>query len=152
MIVWRLLMVVSLLLCGIAAGGASGAIKKVLPFYLDIEGRQSLSPSLYERDAYQAQLRANPEQISGLRFDVLWKGPRRTELTVRVELRGSRSNETTRATIEAPLRYTGAGVFSRWSSVTLTGDKYQQFGELVAWRATLWWRDKLLAEERSFLW
>src|SRR5512145_1613270 len=116
MILWRLVTVVGLVLFGIGAEGASGRIKKVLPFYLDLEGRQSLSPSLFERDAYQAQLRANPEQVSALRFDVLWKGPRRTELTVRVELRGSRSNETTRATIEAPLRYTGAGVFSRWSS------------------------------------
>jgi hypothetical protein len=150
MILWRVLTIVSLLLFGIAAEGASGDIKKVLPFYLDTEGRQSLSPSLYERDAYQAQLRTNPEQRSGLRFDVLWKGPRSTELMLRVELRGSRSNETTRVTIESPVRY--SGVFARWSSVTLTGEKYRQFGELVAWRATLWWRDKLLAEERSFLW
>jgi hypothetical protein len=29
---------------------------------------------------------------------------------------------------------------------------YRQFGELIAWRATLWDDDKLLSEQKSFLW
>jgi hypothetical protein len=137
-------------LFGITAEAASAEIKKVLSFYLDAEGRQSLSPSLYERDAYQAQLRQNPSQRSGLRFDVLWKGPRSGELLLRVELRGAKGTKPTSAVVEAPVRR--RGLFARWSMVSLTGEKYGDFGELVAWRATLWQRDKLLAEQRSFLW
>ena len=45
----------------------------MLPHYLDKEGRHTLSPSLYERDAYQAILRQNPEKRGGMRFDVQWK-------------------------------------------------------------------------------
>jgi hypothetical protein len=34
----------------------------------------------------------------------------------------------------------------------VTGDEYKKLGELVAWRVTLWDGDKLLAEQKSFLW
>ena len=47
---------------------ASAKIIKVLPHLLDRDGRHTLSPSLYERDAYQAILRAHPIQRSALRF------------------------------------------------------------------------------------
>ena len=56
---------------GVHAGPAK--ILKVLPQYLDEEGRHALSPSLYERDAYQYFLRKNPSKRGGLRFDVNWK-------------------------------------------------------------------------------
>ena len=55
------------------AVAATGRVIKVLPHFLDLKGRHSLSPSLYDRDAYQAQLRQHPEQRSALRFDVHWK-------------------------------------------------------------------------------
>ena len=35
-----------------------------------------MSPSLYERDAYQARLRAHPEHRYGMRFDVQWRADR----------------------------------------------------------------------------
>jgi hypothetical protein len=40
------------------APAATGRLMKVLPEYLDAKGLTSLSPSLFERDAYQAILRA----------------------------------------------------------------------------------------------
>ena len=52
---------------------ADGKVIKVLPHLLDQAGRHSLSPSLFERDAYQAELRKHPEKVSGLRYDVRWR-------------------------------------------------------------------------------
>jgi hypothetical protein len=44
------------------------------------------------------------------------------------------------------------GFFRRWTSLTLAGPDYKNFGELVAWRASLWSDDRLLGEQKSFLW
>ena len=57
----------------VPAGAGTGRVVKVLPHFLDLKGRHALSPSLYDRDAYQAQLRQHPEQRSGIRYDVLWR-------------------------------------------------------------------------------
>jgi len=32
------------------------------------------------------------------------------------------------------------------------GEEYQKFGELVAWRVTLWDGDTVIGQEKSFLW
>jgi hypothetical protein len=42
--------------------------------------------------------------------------------------------------------------FSNWSSLQLIGNEYQEFGEVTAWRVTLWKDDHLLSEQSSFLW
>src|SRR5690349_20263207 len=80
---------VAYLVC-LPASAATGRITKVLPHLLDLEGRHALSPSLYDRDAYQARLRQHREQVSGIRFDVQWKakGPVSAQLSVIVEMRG----------------------------------------------------------------
>src|SRR6266566_9940835 len=72
------------------ADASTGNVRKVLPHFLDTNGFHTLSPSLYERDAYQAYLRQHPEKCSGLRFDVQWKTKPPTFGTLRliVELRG----------------------------------------------------------------
>ena len=57
-----------LLACsGLAVQAVAGKVIKVLPEYLDREGRHALSPSLFDRDAYQAQLRWHAEERSGVR-------------------------------------------------------------------------------------
>lgn len=135
---------------GLAAQAASANIYKVLPQFVDREGRHLLSPSLYERDAYQALLRQKPELRSGLRFAVLWKARGASQLTLRVEMRGSHENRSTTAVIESneiPRRW-----FRQWSAVTFTGEEYKAFGDLLAWRVTLWDKDTLVAEHKSFLW
>ena len=53
------------------AGAADGKVIKALPQFLDAQGQSALSPSLYDRDAYQAYLREHTTNISTLRFDVL---------------------------------------------------------------------------------
>lgn len=129
---------------------AEGKIHKVLPHFIDKEGRHSLSPSLYERDAYQAQLRNRPEQRAGLRFDVHWKARKSNALKLRVDMRGSITNEATNVTVEMPVK--PPKIFSKWSAIPVRGDDYLRLGELRSWRATLLDGDQVLAEQRSFLW
>lgn len=81
---------------GLSAGvllGAEGKVIKVLPHFVDFQGRHTLSPSLYERDAYQELLRNHPEKRAGMQFEVLWKvsGPFSGPLRLRMELRGTES-------------------------------------------------------------
>ncbi len=129
---------------------ATARIIKVLPHLLDREGRHALSPSLYERDAYQAFLRKNPDQCSGLRFDVQCKAKAAdwSRLRLRMEVRGSK--EAKPLVLEQPVRRNPR--YHRWSSLTLDGASYQKAGELIAWRATLWEGDQMLAQQKSFLW
>jgi hypothetical protein len=139
-----------LLGCGLPLEGASTRIMKVLPHRLDEAGRHSLSPSLYERDAYQAQLRKQPHRVAGMRFDVQWK-VHRTEafdLRMRIEIRGSEDPSV--HTLEERVRR--RPWYNRWSVMTLDQEGLRAVGEVVAWRVTLWSGPRLLAEHRSFLW
>jgi len=136
-----------------ASPDADGQVRKVLPHLLDRQGRHTLSPSLFDRDAYQAWLRRHPEEVSGLAYDVLWKarGVSGRSLTVRMEIRGLFEGTTPReTTLEVQLE--GQSSIRRWTRLTLEGDDYRRFGEITAWRATLWSGDTLLDEYRSFLW
>ena len=65
-------------------------------------------------------------------------------------MRGSLSNRVTSAQLELPL--TTGGRLAHWSKTTLTHTNYSQFGELMAWRVSLWNGTALLADQRSFLW
>ena len=135
-----------------AADAVTGRVIKTLPFLLDQQGLDSPSPSLFDRDAYQARLREHMKDVYGVRFDVQWKAVRSPgeKLKVRVEARGVAVDGAPRLkTFEAEVT---AGRFSRWTKFTLTGDDYKKFGSVVAWRATLWNGDDLLGEQKSFLW
>jgi hypothetical protein len=145
------------LCCVLAAGppadAATGRVIKVLPHFLDREGRHALSPSLYERDAYQAQLRRHPEARSGVRFDIQWKarGAVYAPLRLRVELNGTaKGDRPSQTVLETEVK--PGGWFSHWSSLPLTGEAYRKFGDVTAWRVTLWEGDRLLGEQKSFLW
>ena len=133
-------------------GGCSTAprVVKVLPHFTDVEGRVALSPSLYERDAYQARLRAHPAERGGLQFDIQWRAPDTGRLKLLVEMRGALSNRVTTAKLELPLAK--GGRFSHWSTAAVPAADYPKFGELVAWRVTLWNNTNLLADQKSFLW
>lgn len=135
-----------------AADEASGRVIKVLPFFLDHGGQIAKSPSLYDRDAYQAELRDHTNLISGVRYDVLWsaKDAENAKLKVRLELRGVDTNSQPRfKTLEAEVK---PGFFHKWTELPLTGEEYRQFGGITAWHATLWDGDRLLGEQKSFLW
>jgi hypothetical protein len=151
---WHL--TILLLLGSLAAVNATdamtGHIVKVLPLFLNLNGQDALSPSLYDRDAYQVYLRVHTNEVSAIRFDVLWSTSNadNTNLTLRLELRGIGQNGVPRlSTLEQAVT---SHYFRHWTSLPLAGDEYKNFGEVVAWRATLWSGPKLLSEQKSFLW
>ena len=134
------------------SNAVSGRVIKVLPLLLDLQGHDAVSPSLFDRDAYQAYLREHTNEISAIRFDVLWNASRAKDanLKLRAELRGVGNRSLpSQTTLETNVT---AHFFRSWTPLTLGGDDLKRFGSLVAWRVTLWNGDVLLGEEKSFLW
>jgi hypothetical protein len=134
-----------------AADPVTGRIVKVLPFLVDQEGRIAKSPSLFDRDAYQAYLR-HTNEVSALRYDVLWKATKAPaeSLKIAVELRGAGTNGTPKlVTLETNVV---PGTFRRWTAIPLAGDDFKSFGSVVAWRVRLWNGAQMLSEQQSFLW
>ena len=134
-----------------AADATRGRVIKVLPVFLDRQGRDATTPSLFDRDAYQAFLRLHTNQISAVRYNVLWKAkPGGGKIVLRTELRGVDGAGLPKLTkLEAEVTPKS---FSQWSHLTLEGAAYEKFGAAVAWRVTLWDGDQLLSEQKSFLW
>jgi hypothetical protein len=131
---------------------ADGKVVKVLPLLLNQHGQDALSPSLFDRDAYQFYLRQHTNEISGIRYDVLWRagGTAVDEVKVNVELRAVGPDGSPRLkTLEAIVT---PGRFRHWTELPLTGDDYLKLGHIVAWHATLWSGDRLLDSQQSFLW
>ena len=145
-----------LLLCFImsaTASAATGKVIKVLPQFLDLKGRAAISPSLYDRDAYQAFLRAHSTNVSSMRFAVQWKSHGKADdtLKLRVEIRGvAQGSLPPTAVLEQPVK--SGFLFSHWAYLQLANEDYKRVGEITAWRATLWDGDKLIGEQKSFLW
>lgn len=144
------------LACNLRADSASdpitGHVSKVLTLFMDTNGVVAPSPSLFDRDAYQAYLLEHTNEISGVRMEVCWgaRHARGTNLKVRVELKGiGTSGIPTEATLEQTVT---PGLFHHWTALTLNGPGYKNFGVLAAWRATLWNGAQLLGEQESFLW
>jgi hypothetical protein len=134
------------------AAAPVGKIVKVLPLLLDLKGNDALSPSLFDRDAYQAYLRNHTNEISAIRYDVLWRasGTAGNVVKIKVELKAVGPDGSPRLkTLEAAVT---PGRFRHWSELPLAGGEYLQLGHVVAWRATLWSGDQLLSTQQSFLW
>ena len=132
-----------------AAVAPSEKILKVLPHFLDQKGRASLSPSLFDRDAYQEVLRGSATKRSGLRFDVQWRASYFRAMKVRVEAKGAAGREPKTVVLEQAVK---PGPLNQWTALAITGDDYKNFGELISWRATLLDGTNVLAEQKSFLW
>ena len=128
-------------------------IIKVLPHLLDAEGRHMLSPSLYERDAYQAILRKNPSLVSGIRYDIRWRGtlPKNRPIHLRLYLRTLSRDKPDPVILEQELK---PGWFpgSHWTGLKLTGTDYRSVSEIQSWKAELLDGDKVVAHQESFLW
>ena len=149
--IWLLL--VGWLAVALSAQAAAGRVIKVLPQFLDLEGRSSLSPSLYERDAYQAFLRQHTNQISAGQFHIQWKaaGKPTTPLKLRVEVRGATRGDLPKQVVLEKSVERG-GWFSHWTGIPLSRNDYKDLGEVTAWRVTLWEDTQLVGEQQSFLW
>ena len=147
----------SILVCGLWLGAAgcstgNGKVVKVLPHWLDAQGRHALSASLFERDAYQAQLREHPDQRHGVRYDVHWRAPRtgHPDYRLRLELRTEKTPDDQPIVVEQAVQ--PPPPWGRWTGLSLTGAPFAQAGDIIAWRVSLWNRDELLSEVKSFLW
>jgi hypothetical protein len=141
-----------LLLLAPAVRAGEGSVVKVLPQLLDLHGRHTLSPSLYERDAYQFHLRRNPKLRGGARLAVQWKAKNVdwTKLTLRAEMRCLLEDNLHTVTMEQPAVKNGH--FSSWSEFRIEGAEYKAFGQIVAWRVTLLEGNHQLGQLESFLW
>ncbi len=142
------------LLCASPLFAGTGGILKVLPEFLDKNGKTALTPSLYDRDAYQAILRIHPSRRSGIRFYIQWKtkGAVWEPLVVRLELRGAAAGTLPKKLVLDNFVENVATPFSRWVEVDLVGDEYKNFGGVTAWRASLWEGRRMLGKQQSFLW
>jgi hypothetical protein len=125
-----------------------GRIIKVLPLLVDTNGNIAKSPSLFDRDAYQAYLRAHTNDVSGIRYDVQCSASEPLKLRVELRVTGTNNTPQTR-TLETDVP---AGRFENWTQVKLSGADYQNAGAILAWHATLWKDDTQLSEQKSFLW
>jgi hypothetical protein len=135
-----------------AADPVTGRILKVLPFFLDQHGRNAKSPSLYDRDAYQAWLIQHTNEVSAMRYDIWWKATPAPDEKIKIslELRGIGTNSLPKlATLETNVV---PGKHRQWTSIPLAGGDYKNIGAVVASRATLWNDGQLLGEQKSFLW
>jgi hypothetical protein len=141
------------LAAALSAPAATGRVIKVLPQFLDLKGRNSSSPSLYERDAFQAFLRQHTNQISTVKFNIQWRtaGKPAGPVKLRVELHGILRNELPEELVlEKPVE--PSGWFGRWTAISLRPEEFQKLGEVTGWRVTLWENGQRLGEQQSFLW
>ena len=149
---WIPIAVTLLLLASEGAHAATGygRIRKVLLHQVDRKGRHTLSPSLYDRDAYQAHLRSHPDEVSAIRFDVHWQArlPDRVPLQLRIEVRTARHPKA----LVLERRIESKPWYNSWSSLHLDGEAFRESGGVIAWRATLWQGERLVSEQKSFLW
>jgi hypothetical protein len=137
----------------LSASAATGRVIKVLPQLLDLKGRNSLTASLYERDLYQSQLLRGTNLCSGMRFQVQWKakGQAAAPLKLVLEMRGVAHGDYPKSlALEKPVQ--SRNRYSHWAQFDLVGDAYKEFGQVTAWRVTLWEGTRLLGEQKSFLW
>jgi hypothetical protein len=136
------------------AEAATGRVIKVLPHFLDADGRHTTSPSLYDRDAYQDMLRKNPQRRGGMRFDVHWKtkGPAYGPLKLVLEVRGVVEGKQPKQLVFHVDAEGGRKWAGKWTGIDLIASNYKYIGEVTAWRVSLWEGDRLLGEQKSFLW
>ncbi len=132
---------------------AEGRVHKVLLHLLDLDGRHTPAPSLFERDAYQEYLRSNPELVSGMAFDVLWKVPKgkKRNLQMRLEIRGSKNYQSSPFSRTVPVNATG--FFKTWTRIDLSTADMDSIGQIVAWKVTVVEDEETdLCSHYSFLW
>ena len=151
----RLLVFIFAVCFGLGSAAESSHAKaiKVFRFLVDAEGRHALSPSLLDRDAYQAHLREHPTKVSGLRFVIQWR--RRSESptrpSIRIEVRHGNGNTIGEFSKTAPIKVRKTRR-SQWHRITISGEEYARLGKVIAWRVSLWDGETMLTQEESFLW
>ena len=134
----------------VSVHAAEARIIKVLPHFLDKNGKHTLYPSLFERDSYQAYLKTHSELCSGMRFDVQWKGRKLQDPKLKLEVRGAKIPARQTETFSRDLK--SGRPFSQWAGISVPVEDFNRLGSVVAWRVSLWDGETQLAEQKSFLW
>ncbi len=144
-------LLIALLLLAWPARAADQRVIKVLPHLLDKDGAHTVSPSLFDRDAYQSWLKKNPDHQTGVRYDIHWRSAKPGKFELKLELLGRvEKGQIKRRTVEGKVSVQRSK--SQWTALSLTGEDFKQFGPIVAWRVSLWQGDQLVAKHQSFLW
>ena len=144
-------LLIALLLLAWPARAADQRVIKVLPHLLDKDGAHTVSPSLFDRDAYQSWLKENPDHQTGVRYDIHWRSAKPGKFELKLELLGRvEKGQIKRRTVEGKVSVQRSK--SQWTALSLTGEDFKQFGPIVAWRVSLWQGDQLVAKHQSFLW
>lgn len=152
----RLLVFIFAVCFGLGSAAESSHAKsiRVFRFLVDAAGRHALSPSLLDRDAYQAHLQEHPEEVGGLRFVIQWKrrrGETPAKPSIRVEVRHGDGNTIGEFSKTAPVKVRKTRR-SQWHRITISDEEYARLGKVIAWRVSLWDGETMLAQEESFLW
>ncbi len=144
-------LLIALLFVAWPARAADQKVIKVLPHLLDKDGAHTVSPSLFDRDAYQSWLKKNPDHQTGVRYDIHWRSAKPGKFELKLELLGRvKKGQIKRRTVEGKVSVQRSK--SQWTALSLTGEDFKQFGPIVAWRVSLWQGDQLVAKHQSFLW
>ena len=133
--------------------GASTEILKVLPHWLDQQGRHTVSPSLFERDAYQLHLKYHREEVSTIRFDVNWRLKERGLQGCMLHLEARFGSKEGIQTLEQKtLIKAGKRRKKGWSDLRIPKASVDFQSNLIAWRVRVMRGDEVLATRTSFLW
>lgn len=128
---------------------ASPKIVKTLLHLIDDEGRHMLSPSLLDRDAYQAHLRAHPEKVFGICFDIQLKLKSKETHKLKLAIRHSSGEDLQTFIREMDVVRKGK---SQWNRIRIDGEDHSKIGEMIAWRISLLQDQVEIASQESFLW
>lgn len=134
------------------AQAAPDEVIKVLPHFLDRNGKHALSPSLFDRDAYQAMLRLSPEKRGGMQFEVQWKARKVAGRTLKLRLELVTDRYPKGQPFLADIALDRSSRFGRWKRIRLEAPLMAKLGEVVAWRVTLHDGVNELSSRQSFLW
>lgn len=88
------------------------------------------------------------EQLYGNYFTFFWRNRQEADVTFRLEYRQAALGNH----VMAMERYYPAARGSHQSDFQVTGDNYQEFGQVTSWRALLIVDGRIVALKQSFMW
>jgi hypothetical protein len=108
------------------------------------------APITFERQyrLFGAVTALDQRQRFGNYFDFFWRAKRPSDVTVRLEYRQEKLHEHVQAQ-EITYRNVHG---TRRTEFKVIGDDYLDDGRVIAWRCLLIANDRIVAENRSFLW
>jgi hypothetical protein len=128
-------------------------IMKVNHEFIDLAGEtQAEIANWVDRAKYQQAVKKVAHK--GVRFFVHWQVPSTLmrDLTIKIETQGWDSDGG-RETQETLVRtYPKIPNYSGWAVLDLEGDRYRDFGRMMAWKVTILHQGEVMATRESFMW